>query len=76
MNILYPMSILFLVSKLICDIYTSFIGRMAAQLKEPVRIRILPVALLKAMRDPFLHCRLAGIVTITIMYIIILLLTR
>ena len=34
---------------------------MAAQLKEPVRIRILPVALLKAMRDPFLHCRLAGL---------------
>jgi len=38
-----------------------FLGRMAGRLKEGVRLRVLSVSFVKAMKDPFLHCRLAGL---------------
>ncbi len=40
---------------------TIFLGRIAAQLKEGNRARILLPAFLKACRDPFPHARLAGL---------------
>lgn len=38
-----------------------FIGRIAGRLREGVRVRVLAPALLKALKDPFLHCRIAGL---------------
>lgn len=38
-----------------------FLGRIANRLKEGVRLRVLSVSFVKAMKDPFLHCRLAGL---------------
>ena len=40
---------------------TIFLGRIASKLKEGVRVRIICPAIAKAMRDPFVHCRLAGL---------------
>lgn len=40
-----------------------FIGKIAHKLKEAVQQRVLCNALIKAMKDPFLHCRLAAIKT-------------
>jgi len=40
---------------------TIFLGRTASLLKEAVRTRIVCPAFAKAMRDPFVHCRLAGL---------------
>lgn len=40
---------------------TIFLGRIAAQLKDGSRARVLLPAFLKACRDPFPHARLAGL---------------
>lgn len=40
---------------------TIFLGRTASRLKEGVRARVICPAFAKAMRDPFVHCRLAGL---------------
>lgn len=40
---------------------TIFLGRIASRLKEGVRTRVIAPAFAKAMRDPFVHCRLAGL---------------
>ena len=40
---------------------TIFLGRIAGKLKDGVRVRVLGQAFLKALRDPFLHCRIAGL---------------
>lgn len=47
-----------------CSIRTNatiFLGRIAARLKDGVRARVICPAFAKAMRDPFVHCRLAGL---------------
>ena len=36
---------------------TIFLGRIAPDLKEPIRYRVLPGAFVKAMKDGFIHCR-------------------
>lgn len=38
-----------------------FVGRIASKLKEGVRTRVLCNALLKALSDGFVHCRIAGL---------------
>ncbi len=38
-----------------------FIGRIAGRLKDGVRLRVLCTSLLKALKDSFVHCRLAGL---------------
>ena len=38
-----------------------FVGRIASKLKEGVRTRVLCSALLKALSDGFVHCRIAGL---------------
>ena len=40
---------------------TIFLGRIASRLKDGVRTRVIAPAFAKAMRDPFVHCRLAGL---------------
>ena len=40
---------------------TIFLGRIAGKLKEGVRVRVLGQAFLKALRDQFVHCRIAGL---------------
>ena len=40
---------------------TIFLGRTASRLKDGVRTRVICPAFAKAMRDPFVHCRLAGL---------------
>jgi SCY1-like protein 1 len=40
---------------------TIFLGRIAGKLKDGVRLRVLGQAYLKALRDPFVHCRIAGL---------------
>lgn len=40
---------------------TIFLGRIAPDLKEPIRFRVLPGAFVKAMKDGFVHCRVAGV---------------
>ena len=40
---------------------TIFLGRIASRMKEAVRTRVICPAFAKAMRDPFVHCRLAGL---------------
>lgn len=40
---------------------TIFLGKIAPRLKEAVRTRVLCNAYVKAMRDPFVHCRVAGL---------------
>jgi SCY1-like protein 1 len=42
---------------------TIFLGKIASKLKEPVRLRVLPTALAKSMKDNFVHCRIAGLKT-------------
>lgn len=42
---------------------TIFLGKIASKLKEPVRVRVLCVAFQKAMKDNFMHCRVAGLRT-------------
>eukprot|EP00428_Durinskia_dybowskii_P062733 CAMPEP_0170366082 /NCGR_PEP_ID=MMETSP0117_2-20130122/6235_1 /TAXON_ID=400756 /ORGANISM="Durinskia baltica, Strain CSIRO CS-38" /LENGTH=724 /DNA_ID=CAMNT_0010620661 /DNA_START=444 /DNA_END=2618 /DNA_ORIENTATION=- len=42
---------------------TIFLGKIAVKLKEPVRVRVLCGAFQKAMKDNFLHCRVAGLRT-------------
>jgi hypothetical protein len=40
---------------------TIFLGRTAVKLKEGVRVRVLATSFAKAMRDGFVHCRVAGL---------------
>ena len=40
---------------------TIFLGRIAPKLKEGVRVRVLCTSFSKAMRDNFIHCRVAGL---------------
>ena len=40
---------------------TIFLGRTAVKLKEGVRVRVLCTSFAKAMRDGFVHCRVAGL---------------
>ena len=40
---------------------TIFLGRTASRLKDTVRTRVICPAFAKAMRDPFVHCRFAGL---------------
>jgi len=40
---------------------TIFLGKIATKLEDSVRQRIVYPAFVKAMKDPFLHCRLAGL---------------
>ena len=40
---------------------TIFLGRIARTLKEGVRARVLCTSYAKAMRDGFVHCRVAGL---------------
>lgn len=40
---------------------TIFLGRIAVKLKEGVRSRVLCTSFAKAMRDGFVHCRVAGL---------------
>jgi SCY1-like protein 1 len=42
---------------------TIFIGKIASKLKETVRQKMLCNALIKAMKDNFVHCRIAGLKT-------------
>ena len=42
---------------------TIFIGKIASKLKEPVRVKVLCNSLAKAMKDNFIHCRIAGLKT-------------
>mmetsp|Transcript_3639 Transcript_3639/g.4984 ORF Transcript_3639/g.4984 Transcript_3639/m.4984 type:complete len:813 (+) Transcript_3639:41-2479(+) len=42
---------------------TIFLGRIASRLKDSVREKVLCAAFSKAMKDTFLHCRLAGLKT-------------
>lgn len=42
---------------------TIFLGKIAIKLKEPVRARVLCPAFQKAMKDNFMHCRVAGLRT-------------
>lgn len=42
---------------------TIFLGKIASKLKEAVRMRVLCVAFQKAMKDNFMHCRVAGLRT-------------
>lgn len=40
---------------------TIFLGRIATKLKESVRVRVLCNSFAKAMKDNFVHCRIAGL---------------
>ena len=40
---------------------TIFLGKVSPKLKESVRHRVLSTSFTKAMRDSFLHCRVAGL---------------
>lgn len=50
---------------------TIFLGRIARTLKEGVRARVLCAAYANAMRDGFVHCRVAGLkaATASLMYL-------
>lgn len=42
---------------------TIFLGKIAPKLKEVTRARVLCASFAKAMKDSFLHCRIAGLKT-------------
>lgn len=42
---------------------TIFLGRIAPDLKEPIRFRVLPGAFVKAMKDSFVHSRSAHMIS-------------
>jgi SCY1-like protein 1 len=40
---------------------TIFLGRIAPDIKEAIRFRVLPTVFVRAMKDGFTHCRVAGV---------------